>query len=177
LSSARDPTPSSARSRPTLPTPSARRVTQTFMTARREHLQTPFPMISGMRIMVPQPVHVLVPSLTIPNPTCERPNAFLQHEQVCLRHFHPIHGILDFARCTRRSRGSWSGRGQLWRTRGRRLCLLRRRCRFGRQEHLDGFHLLDRFQRAAPVCHVVLQPIGLLVAFVAVGFRAPKGLA
>ena len=47
--------------------------TQTFMLPTRQQREPHTAMVARMLIMIPQPVHILVPPRTLPNPTRKRP--------------------------------------------------------------------------------------------------------
>jgi hypothetical protein len=57
---------------------------ETFVYSFRQHLQTSFSMVPSVTVMIPQPVHILVPPRALPNPARKWSHSFLDFQQLLL---------------------------------------------------------------------------------------------
>ena len=162
---------------------------QTLMLPTRKKRKPNSSMIPRMLIMIPQPIHILIPPLTIPNTTRKRPQPLLSlllHlpqlrlgdvPQLPIRQ-HPL--LIPHLTSNIMTTGSSSSSSRTKSTATARTpsqpSLPFLIPPLPLQKILNMLQILRRRKVAAPMRHVVLEPIRLLVRFIAIRLRAPERL-
>lgn len=159
---------------------------QTLVLATRQQCKSNSTMVPRMLIMIPQPVHILIPPLTIPNTARKRPEALLSFPlhlaELALRDVHrrQIEVVIRTEELRVKRRRQPANRSGLV---GPRMGIRPRDTPSSLafpplplQQILDMLQILRRRKVAAAMRHMVLQPIRLLVTLVAIRLGAPERL-